>query len=233
MKKVDFELKLKLTGKRLFTIKTVKYLGIKIDESLAWNEHINNIAIKLNRGNAMLYKVREFVNTRVLKLMCHPIFDCHINYANSVWGHNKESQNCLFLLQKKSLRIISFECRNVHSNPLFYRHEKVKLHGKIIIENCLFISKSINFDLPSIFNSSFTFSSDCHRYETSCSLKGFLKVNITNTKKCGRETLINSAISSWNDIQKYFPSNKILRDVRTFKLKSLLKKHFLDTYNTS
>ena len=34
----------------------------------------------------------------------------------------------------------------------FLEYEIVKLHGKIIIENCLFISKSINFDLPSIFN---------------------------------------------------------------------------------
>ena len=32
------------------------------------------------------------------------------------------------------------------------------------------------------------------------SLKGFLNVNIANTKKHGREALINSAISSWNDI---------------------------------
>ena len=68
MKKVDFDLKLKLNGKRLYPTKSVKYLGIKIDESLTWNEHISDIAIKLNSANAMLYKVREFVNTMVLKL---------------------------------------------------------------------------------------------------------------------------------------------------------------------
>ena len=177
MKKVDFDLKLKLNGKRLYPTKSVKYLGIKIDESLTWNENIIYIAIKLDRANAMLYKVREFVNTRVLKLIFHAIFDCHLNYANTVWCQNKNSLNRLFLLQKKAIRIISFEFRNAHSNPLSYRHEIVKLHYKIIIENCLFISKSINFDLPSIFNNWFTFSSDSHRYKTSCSLKGFLKVN--------------------------------------------------------
>ena len=68
MKKVGFDLKLKLNEKRIYPTKSVKYLGIEIDESLTWNEHINNIAIKLNRANPMLYKVREFVNTRVLKL---------------------------------------------------------------------------------------------------------------------------------------------------------------------
>ena len=203
MKKVDVDLKLKLNGKRIYPTKSIKYLGIKINESLTWNEHINDIAIKLNWANAMLHKVRESVNTRVLKLIYHTIFDCHLNYANTAWGQNKNSLNHLFLLQKKALRIISFECRNAHWNPLFYRHEIVKLDGKIIVENCLFISsKSINLDISSIFNNWFTFSSDSHRYETSCSLKGFFKVNI-NTKKCGREALVNSAISSWNDIQKY------------------------------
>ena len=86
MKKVHFDLKLKLNGKRLYPTKSVKYLGIRIDESLTLNEHINDIAIKLNRANAMLYKVREFVNIRVLKLIYHAIFDCHLNYANTVWG---------------------------------------------------------------------------------------------------------------------------------------------------
>ena len=34
MKKVDFDLKLKLNGKRIYSTKFVKYPGIKIDESL-------------------------------------------------------------------------------------------------------------------------------------------------------------------------------------------------------
>ena len=54
MKKVDFDVKLKLNGKILYPTKSVKYLGIKIDENLTWNEHINDIAIKLNRANAMI-----------------------------------------------------------------------------------------------------------------------------------------------------------------------------------
>ena len=101
MKKVDFDLKLKSNGKRLYPTKSVKYLGIKIDERLTWIEHMNDIAIKLNRGNAMLYKLREYVNTRVLKSIYHAIFDCHLNHANTVWGQNKYSLNRFFLLQKR------------------------------------------------------------------------------------------------------------------------------------
>ena len=37
------------------------HLGIKIVQHLNW-QHTNNIAIKLNTVNAMLYKVRQFIN---------------------------------------------------------------------------------------------------------------------------------------------------------------------------
>ena len=63
-------------------------------------------------------------------------------------------------------------------------------------------------------------------------MKGVSKVSNANTKKYGREALINSAKSSWNDIKKYFSSNEIMRDFPTFKLNYLLRQHFLETYNT-
>ena len=78
-------------------------------------------------------------------------------------GVKNKSLNWLFLLQKESRRFISFECRNAHSNPVLYKHEIVKLHDKISIENCHFLSKSINCDPPSFSNHWFAFLPDSHR----------------------------------------------------------------------
>ena len=41
-------------------------------------------AIKFNRANAMLFKVRKFVNIKTLKSTYYAIFHCHLNYANAV-----------------------------------------------------------------------------------------------------------------------------------------------------
>ena len=101
MKKQDFDLKLKLNDKRLYPTKLVKYLGIKIDENLTWIDHINDIAIKLNRANSMLFKVRKFVNIKILKSIYYAIFYCHLNYANTVWGQNRNCMNPIIILQKK------------------------------------------------------------------------------------------------------------------------------------
>ena len=100
------------------------------------------------------------------------------------------------------------------------------------MENCLFISKSINFDLPPIFNHWFTFSSDSRNYETFSSSKGLLKVKTVNSKKYGREAMTNNAVSSWNNIQNIFSSH-VLRDLSYSKLKSLLVKYFLKSYSNN
>ena len=73
--------KLKLNGKRLYPINSVKYLGIKIDEKLNWKQQISDIAIKLNRANVILSKFRRFIDRKTLKSVYHAIFEPHLNYS--------------------------------------------------------------------------------------------------------------------------------------------------------
>ena len=71
---MDFNLKRKLNGKWLSETNSVKYLGIRIDSKLNWKAHIDDIALKLITANAMLYKVRDFVNAGSLKAIYHALF---------------------------------------------------------------------------------------------------------------------------------------------------------------
>ena len=95
LKKMDFDLKLKLNGKRLYPTKSVKYQGIKIDENITWIDHINDTAIKLSRANTRLFKIREFVNIKILNSIYYAIFDCQLNCAYIVWGQNRYSISCI------------------------------------------------------------------------------------------------------------------------------------------
>ena len=56
-KKLKGDLKIKLCGKRLCPTESVKYLSVKIDANLIWQHHINDLSIKLNRANALLFKM--------------------------------------------------------------------------------------------------------------------------------------------------------------------------------
>ena len=78
---LDGEIKLKLSRKRLFPIDSVKYLGVKIDGNLSWESHIDYLSVKLNRANALLFKIRNFVNSSILRTIYFALFESHINYC--------------------------------------------------------------------------------------------------------------------------------------------------------
>ena len=111
---------------------------------------------------------------------------------------------------------------------LFSESNIIKLPDKISIENCLFVGKSLNHQLPEIFSNCF-FSSDTHRYETSCSEEGMLKVKSFNPKPHGKQVIIYSTINPWNSLQKQL-KHFLLRNLSTFQLKNFLKLHYLKSY---
>ena len=120
-KSIDFNLKRKLNGKRLNETNSVKYLGIRVDSKLNWKAHINDIAFKLIRANAMLCKVRDFNNAGIFKAIDYALFESHIDYACIIWVQNVYTINRLFILQKKASR----KERNTHTDSLFFKSQIV------------------------------------------------------------------------------------------------------------
>ena len=104
-KKFDSPIKIKLNRKRIYPSKSVKYIGVKIDENLNRKQHIHDIAIKLNRANSLLFTIRNYVNKHILRTIYFVIFDSHINYDNLIWGQNLHAVSRIVILQKKALRI--------------------------------------------------------------------------------------------------------------------------------
>ena len=100
-KTLDHEIKIKLNRKRLYPTTSVKYVEVRIDENLNWHHHINDPAAKLNRANAFLFKIRNYVNQKVLRSIYFAIFDSHLNYANLIWAQNSNAIQQIIILQKK------------------------------------------------------------------------------------------------------------------------------------
>ena len=57
-----------------------------------------------------------------------------------------------YLLSKKALRTIHFKGKFDHNSSLFSETNMIKFSEKMPIENCLFVSKSLNNQFPEIFN---------------------------------------------------------------------------------
>ena len=173
-KKFEGDLKIILCGKRLYPTESVKYLGVKNDTNISWQYHVNDLSIKLNRANAILFKIRKFVSLKIFRSIYFAIFDFYLSYLCLAWAQNYSTIQRIIILQKKAIRIINLQPINFHNSPLFKQNSILKFQDKICIENVLLVSKSLNNLSPSIFNTWFSFPSDQHNYETSRSTWGNL-----------------------------------------------------------
>ena len=139
-KKFNDIVKTNLSGKRIYPTASVKCLVVKIDQHLTWQHHINDLSVELNRANnALLIKIRKFIEDKILRSIYFAIFESNLNYCSLVQAQNYNA-----------------------INP-----DVLKFKDKINLENILFISISINNLLPSLFNNRFVFSSDTQKYNTS------------------------------------------------------------------
>ena len=80
-KNSEGDFKIKLSGKRLCPTESVKYLGVKIDANLSCQYHVNDHSVKLNRANALLFKMRRYVSCKLLRSTYFAIFDSYLSYC--------------------------------------------------------------------------------------------------------------------------------------------------------
>ena len=125
------------------------------------------------------------------------------------------------ILQRKALRIISFQPRD-YSSPLFKKQNLLKF------ENVLLVSKYFSNILPSIFDNWSTLCSDIHNYNTAASVTGKLFKASFRTILYGKNSITLSAVNAWNKIQTAF-GDIILKNLTNTEL-SLLNKISIDKY---
>ena len=106
-KKLEFDLKIKLCCKRLYPTESVKYLGVKIDTNVTWQHHFNDLFIKPNRANALLFKMRKYVSPKILRSIYFAIFDSYLSYCCLVWDQNFSTIQQIVILQKRLLELLT------------------------------------------------------------------------------------------------------------------------------
>ena len=67
-------------------IKSVKYLGIYIDENLNWARHILHLSLQLARYYGLIYRIRRFLNRKTLCVIYYSLIYSRIQYGIVTWG---------------------------------------------------------------------------------------------------------------------------------------------------
>ena len=218
----------------------VKYLGITIDSTLSWKIHIDNVSTKISKTIGLLYKIRYFVDVKIIKTLYYSLVYPHLIYGIEVWGSADETHlNKLLILQKKIVRLICYsDVRHADysfspSNPLFYKLELHKIYDIFKINLSKFIFKCLNKMTPVNFHNWYQLTSVLNRHDTRSKF-----VNIENSVKT-KTLFVPSARTShyglkllkvlgpkiWNTLP---PLLRINESINNFNLK--LKNILLNNY---
>ena len=121
-------------SERCYPTESVKYLEVKICTNLRWQCQVNDVLIKLNRANTLLFKI-ICVSPKILRYILFAIFKFHLPYCSPVRTQNFRTFQGIVILQKKAVRIIKFQPWNFHTSPLSKQSSILKFQDKISLEN--------------------------------------------------------------------------------------------------
>ena len=248
-KSLPYSVTLKLNNKAISQKSHIKYLGVIIDEHLTWSQHTTTIAKKISRSIGIMYKLRPYMNSKMLTNIYFSLIYSHLVYAVQVWGSACASHlKHIETLQKRAVRMITFNdslpvtpgplC---HSNPLFNKLGILKIDDIYKLQVAKFIYSCLSNDLtPPIFLEWFTLNNTVHDHHTTSNTvivkESYFEVGHsveTNNLHTQGSRLVNYGGKQlkvcgpilWNNI----PDNiRTSTSVNSFKYN--LKKYFIESY---
>ena len=163
----------RVSGQKINTATSVKYLGVYLNDSLTWETHFKNLIPKLNRAIGLLSKVMHYMPKFLLKTIYYSLFNSHLIYASQIWGQIKTKLfQEVVKLQNKAIRVINFLPFNSSNINKTYNYLKI-LPDFISLQNGLFVKDCFKREIPNQFINYFQKSGSQHSHIT-CSAFCFL-----------------------------------------------------------
>ena len=187
LKNRNEHLELKIRDNELEVVQKTKYLGVQIDNSLNWKEHIKTVSTKVSRAIGFLKHAKTFLLQETLKILYTGIVEPHFRYCCSVWGCAGSTElNQLQKLQNRAARIITNSSFDTSSRPLIYRLGWKTIEELVTSESKTMVFKSLHELAPQYLCDLFTRNSQCSSYilrntETDLRLP---KKKSSNGQKC-------------------------------------------------
>lgn len=145
-KKIDFtKIDLNVNGCAVERVVKYKYLGLILDQSLSWVEHIKYVARKVSSLTGALRKARPHLHPRTLTTIYFSEIHSRLLYMSHLWGSaNKSNMQLLEVLQNKAIRLLfrhEYMQPRVHTNDLYKNHKILPVKQLASYSACLMTFK--------------------------------------------------------------------------------------------
>lgn len=142
--------KITIDGEIIERVKTIKYLGIDIDEHLKFNDYLISVKKKVSSTIYLLGRIRNKINVKTAKTIYNSTIQPHFDYCSSVLFQCNENQiKKLQKLQNRALRIILKRDRRSNINRMLTDLNILNVSQRIELNVLCLVYKLKNNLLPS------------------------------------------------------------------------------------
>ena len=197
---INYDFKIRMGEANLEKVKSIKYLGVMLDEQLSWDCHIEYIRKKLASATGVISKLKYYVDVPILINVYHALFKSRIQYAIVSWGTaNYTALQPLRVLQNRALRHISRATRFTRMDNIYLNYRLLKLEDLYKFELGKFMHQFHNNTLPNSFSDFFQELSQTRQRVTRASARGDYNV-IRCNKVIGQKSIKYRGAKLWNKI---------------------------------
>ena len=120
---------------------STKLLGLTIDNTLSWKEHIFDLTSRLNKSCYAIRVIKPFTTLYALKTVYFSYFHSVMSYGVIFWGNSHLSNN-IFKIQKRTIRIISNSGKYDSCRQLFNQLQILTLPSQYMFSLLVFVAKN-------------------------------------------------------------------------------------------
>ncbi|GFG35620.1 hypothetical protein Cfor_02571 [Coptotermes formosanus] len=128
-------------NKTLPIVPHTKVLGLIIDSSLNWKNHIAHLTTKLGKACYALQSLKPYLSTQTLVTVYYSLFHSVMVYGLLFWGNSTHSIQ-IFKLQKRAIRTIMGKQKRESCRELFKELKIPPLKPQSILSLALFILRN-------------------------------------------------------------------------------------------
>ena len=131
----------------------VRFLGVHIDETLAFKHHISILKGKLGRGLYALSIAKNHSPVRVRKSIYYALIESYLRFGSLLYSCASQADlKDIEIIQKKAIRHVAGTHFRAHTDPLFQNLKILKVADVIFIERVVFVHKYRHNKLPAAFH---------------------------------------------------------------------------------
>lgn len=146
---------IKIKNVNIVAEKSVKLLGIKIDNNLNFNEHVSSLCKKANLKLHALSRVSHIMNKDKLRLLLKAFIETQFAYCPLIWMfHSRMINNKINRLHERALRLVYKDSR-LTFEELLRKDNSFSIHHRNLQKLTVEMYKAHNDISPSLMKSVF------------------------------------------------------------------------------